>query len=281
MTAMGDGIRLAFDTYAYTDLQSLPVVACLERIARTGYASIDVPAANGASTDPRSFSPERRRLTRGTADRLALKIGAAVGLAPVTDGIVGARGIELKSTIDLAAELGAGVATFLIGGPQPNIAPEELWQKTTDAIKEAVAYGVAKHVSLALSGIWPTSIVNNVDRMLKLLDDVASPDFGVVFDPCALTVIGVDAGAFVVRFGARIRHVLIRDYVGQYPKFEYKLLGSGEMNYVPIFRAMAETPFHGSLAVIGTTEMKFEDACSRGFDEATDSLARAGVKVAK
>ena len=81
-------MRLAFYTYSYTDRLEMPIEKCLRRIADTGYSGIDVSGTNGRSDDPRSFDPERRRLTRQTADKLDLRLEAIITHAQLTDTLV-------------------------------------------------------------------------------------------------------------------------------------------------------------------------------------------------
>src|SRR5438309_1083143 len=79
-----DTMKLSFYTYSYTDRLKLPVADCLERIARAGYAGIDESGTFGASEDPHSVLPERRRLVRETAKRCGLSVEAVVTHAELT-----------------------------------------------------------------------------------------------------------------------------------------------------------------------------------------------------
>ncbi|MGE3822276.1 MAG: sugar phosphate isomerase/epimerase family protein [Isosphaeraceae bacterium] len=273
-------MRLSFYTYSYTDRLNLPVVACLERIAAAGYSGIDVSGTHGASDDPRSFDAERRTLTRRTAQRLGLRIEAVVTHATLTDTLADPDrpDLDLVGTIDLAVALGATVVTFHMGGEHPGIGRDELWAKVVKAVAEAADHGAARHVALAVDGIWPTWLVRDADSLARLFDDVGSVNFGVNFDPCYLTLIGVDLNAFLGRFASRAVHAHLKDHRGTYPRWEHKVPGQGSMNYENVFRIMDKSGFKGSAAVECFTDMPFEETCDAGSKDMRDAARRAGVE---
>lgn len=270
-------MRLVFYTYSYTDRLDMPTGLCLERIAWKGYSGIDVSGTHGRSEDPRSFDADRRRLTRDTARRLNLRIEGVITHAELTRTLAGDQPLDLVGSIELAADLGAQGVTFHMGGPQPSIEPAALWKRTVDWIRTAVAAGDAKKIWLAVDGIWPPWIVNSPDSLARLFDEVGADSFGVNFDPCYLTLMGIDPVSFAARFAHRIRHAHLKDHVGRYPKWEHRIPGQGEMDYVAVFRALAAAKFEGSAAVECFIDMPFETACDQGFDAMTRAMTQAGV----
>lgn len=275
-------MRLSFYTYSYTDRLNLSIADCLARIARTGYAGIDESSTFGPAINSSSVSADRRRTIRETAQKNKLRVEAVITHAELTATLVGPTRLDLKQSIDLATDLGADVVTFHIGGPQKEIAERELWSKVVETLKTAANYGASKHVSLAIDvGVWTPWITNTSDQLARLFADVGSDNFGVNFDPSYLTLIDVDPVRFVKRFAARIRHVHLKDHVGKYPKWEHRIAGKGEMNYVPIIEALAAAKFAGSLAVECFTDMKFEEACDDGYAAMSAAFGKAGVKLAR
>ena len=138
-------------------------------------------------------------------------VGVLIALGGMlTDGK--GQPLDLKGTIDLAVDVGASVATFHMGGYHPGLSRDDEWKRTVAAIQDAVAYGDARHVSLAVDGIWLTWIVDSLDSLERLFDDVGGKTFGVNFDPSYLTLLGYDAVKFIARFKNRIRHVHLKDH---------------------------------------------------------------------
>jgi sugar phosphate isomerase/epimerase len=275
-------VRLSFYTYSYTDKLQMPTVDCLERIAKTGYAGIDVSGTNGNSEDPKSFDAALRTLTRKTAERLGLKIEAVITHASLTDSLVPNRNpMDLNGSIDLAVDLGAPVVTFHLGGYPDGVDQKAFWKTTVDAIRAASEYGAAKHVQLAVDGIWPTWLADSPATLAKMFDDVGHANFGVNFDPSYLTLIDVDPPAFAKQFAKRIMHVHLKDHRGGLPKWTHLIPGRGEMNYARVFEALKKHGFAGSAAVECFTEMKFEEACDDGFAKTTAAARMGGVTFEK
>lgn len=273
-------MRLAFYTYSYTDRLNLSIPECFARIAKTGYAGIDESSTFGTAVNSDSVPANRRKLIRDTARRDKLRVEAIVTHAALTDAIKTDSGLDLKASIDLASDLGGDVVTFHLGGPRKDVPERELWKATAAAIKTAADYGDSKHVKLAIDlGVWPEWIVTTYDDLARLFEDVGSESFGVNFDPSYLAVAGNDSVAFVKRFASRIRHVHLKDHIGKYPKFEHRIPGRGEFDYVPMIRALGEGKFAGALAVECFTDMKFEDACDAGYATLAKAFEKAGVKL--
>ncbi|MBP87714.1 MAG: hypothetical protein CMJ64_13490 [Planctomycetaceae bacterium] len=273
-------MRLSFYTYSYTDRLEMPIELCLKRIAKAGYSGIDVSGTNGRSADPLSFDQERRKLTRRIAEDLDLHVEAIITHAQLTDTLVdpARKPLDLKGSIDLAQDLGGSVVTFHMGGYHDGTPRDVLWKRAVAAIAEAADYGMARHVAIAVDGIWPVWIDDSEAALARLFGDVGSANFGVNFDPCYLTLMGVDPVPFARRFHDRIVHGHLKDHEGKYPKWTHLLPGRGEMDYARIFRALADLTFSDSVAVECFTDMKFEEACDICF-VAMQNAARAG-KVA-
>ncbi len=266
-------MRLSFYTYSYTDRLKMPIVPCLERIARAGYSGIDVSGTNGNSADPRSFDASRRKLTRRTAERLKLRLEAVITHAGLTDSLADSKQkpLDLVGTVDLAADLGATVVTFHMGGYHEGIDRKKEWNNAVVAIRKAAEHGESKHIKIAVDGIWPVWINDSPDTQQRLFDEVDSEHFGINFDPCYLTLMGVDPVKFARRFAKRIVHSHLKDHKGKYPKWTHLLPGRGVLAYDRIFRGLKEAGFRESASVECFTNMKFETAC----DECHASMVKA------
>jgi sugar phosphate isomerase/epimerase len=276
-------MRLSFYTYSYTDRLDMPIEMCLKRIAKAGYSGIDVSGTKGPSEDPKSFDDARRRLTRETAEKLELRVEAIITHAQLTDSLVDPKRkpLDLKGTVDLAQDVGGSVVTFHMGGYHESVPRETVWKKAVEAIRDAADYAMAKHIDIAVDGIWPVWIDDSPDELERLFKDVGAENFGVNFDPCYLTLMGVDPVKFAKQFHKRIVHGHLKDHKGKYPKWTHLLPGEGEMNYQRVFRALADLKFAESVAVECFTDMKFEQACDECFVAMRDAAAAGEVEFAK
>ncbi len=273
-------MRLVFYTYSYTDRLDLPIHETFARIAQTGYCGIDESSTYGKHLNPDSVSDERRKLIRESAKKNKLRVEAIVTHGDLTTSLFADEKLDLAAAVDLAADLGGDVVTFHLGGSVDGVSDDEVWKKTVAEIKQASDYGDTKHVRLAIDcGPWPVWIVKNNDDLAKLFDAVGSKSFGVNFDPCYLAVAGIDPIDFVRRFGDRIRHVHLKDHTGRYPKFDHKIPGQGELDYVPLIKALAQAKFRDALAIECFTDMKLEEACDVGYATLKKAFDHAGVKM--
>jgi sugar phosphate isomerase/epimerase len=271
-------MRLVFYTYSYTDRLDLPIPETFERIARTGYCGIDESSTYGPHLNSDSVTAERRQLIRETAKKNQLRVEAIISHGELTGSLFAAEKLDLKSAIDLAADLGGDVTTFHLGGPVKGVSPDEVWNKTVAAIKDAASYGDTRHVRLAIDlGPWPEWIVKSGDDLAKLFADVGSKSFGVNYDPSYLTVMGIDPVKFAERFGGRIRHVHLKDHTGRYPDFKHKLPGQGELDYVAIVKALHKAKFKDALAIECFTDMPLAEACDVGYATLKKAFETAGV----
>lgn len=273
-------MRLVFYTYSYTDRLDLPVPDTLARIAKTGYCGIDESSTYGKHLNSDSVSAERRKLIRETAKQNKLRVEAIITHGELTTSLFAGEKLDLLAAVDLAADLGGDVVTFHLGGSVDGVSDAEVWNKTVAEIKKASDHGDTKHVRLAVDcGPWPVWIVKTNDDLAKLFQDVGSKSFGVNFDPCYLAVAGIDPLGFVDRFGARIRHVHLKDHKGKYPKFDHKIPGQGDLDYVPLIKALHKAKFQDALAIECFTDMKLEDACDVGYATLKKAFEQAGVPM--
>jgi sugar phosphate isomerase/epimerase len=275
-------MRLAFYTYSYTDKLNLSIPETFARIAKAGYCGIDESSTFGPHVNSDSVSPERRKLIRETARRHKLRVEAIITHAELTSSLFGGEKLDLLAAVDLAAELGGDVVTFHLGGPVKGVGDDDVWTRTVAEIKRAADHGDTKHVRLAIDcGPWPTWIVKNNDDLARLFREVGSKTFGVNFDPCYLAVAGIDPVGFAERFGERIRHAHLKDHRGRYPKFDHKIPGQGELDYVSVVKALAKAKFQGALAIECFTDMPLDEACDVGYATLAKAFRINGVEFCR
>ena len=275
-------MRLSFYTYSYTDRLKMSIPECLKRIKKTGYSGIDVSGTNGNSADPKSFDKARRKLTRETTERLALRVEAIITHGVLTNSLFGkGTPLDLKGTVDLASDIGGKVVTFHMGGYPKGEDRKKVWKKTVDYIRAASDYGAGKHIAMAVDGIWPEWIDSSPNVLKKLFDDVNHENFGVNFDPSYLTLMGVDPVEFAKRFKERIVHAHLKDHRGKYPKWTHLMPGRGEMKYDRVFEALDKLKFQHSVAVECFTNMKFETACDDCYKAMVGAAAKKRVAFKK
>ncbi|MFN0198453.1 MAG: sugar phosphate isomerase/epimerase family protein [Planctomycetaceae bacterium] len=273
-------MRLAFYTYSYTDRLKMTIEECHPHIAATGYTSVDVSGTYGPSEDPRSFDEALRKATRESSEKDKLRVEAIITHADLTGSFDNPdrKPLDLIGSTDLAAAVGGDVVTFHMGGPRKDIAPEELWKRVVDWLQKACDDAATRHVRIAVDGIWPEWINDSPDALERLFKDVDRKNMGVNFDPCYLTLMGVDPAEFAHRFHDRIFHAHLKDHKGAYPKWTHHIPGAGEMDYVKVFKALKEIRFRDAAAVECFTDMPFALACDDGYAAMQKAAKAAGTE---
>ena len=266
-------MRLAFYTYSYTDRLEMPIEPALEKIAATGYEGIDISGTHGNSADPLSVKPELRELTRRTAGRLGLEIEAIITHAGLADSLFTEEPLDLKGSVDLAVDVGAPVVVFHMGGPKDDEEKRaEAWKRVVAYVKEALDYAVPRGVGLAVDGVWKDWIVETPESFLQLHDEIGSPSFGINFDPCYLTLLGLDPVEVAHMWKERIVHAHLKDHVGAYPDWEHKIPGQGDVDYPRVVQALRDIDFRAAISIETFTSMDFAEACEVGYAALAPSM---------
>lgn len=273
-------MRLAFYTYSYTDRLKMPIAECHPHIAETGYTGIDVSGTFGPSDDPRSYTEALRKETRESSEKDDLRVEAIITHADLTGSLQNPERtpLDLVGTNDLAAAIGGDVVTFHMGGPREDIPTEKLWSLVVEHLQHACDNAIARHIRIAVDGIWPEWINDTPDALERLFDDVDRMNMGVNFDPCYLTLMEVNPIEFAHRFHDRIWHAHLKDHKGKYPKWTHHIPGEGDMDYVKVFKALKEIRFNDAVAIECFTDMPFAGACGKGYAAMAKAAKAAGVE---
>jgi len=267
-------MRLAFYTYSYTDRLNMPIEPVLERIAAAGYGGIDVSGTHGPSADPNSVTQAIRHQTKETTDRLGLRIEAVITHETLTDSLLSGHPLKLQGSVDLAADLGAPVVVFHMGGPREGAdGHPEMWRRVVDYLKKALDDAHRRNVKLAVDGIWYGWIAETPEAFLKLHDDIGSDSFGINYDPCYLTLLGLDPVKVAHLWKGRILHAHLKDHVGVYPNWEARIPGQGTMDYARVVGGLHEIGFNEAISIETFTDMDFEASCTIGFQTLSPAVS--------
>ncbi len=266
-------MRLAFYTFSYTDKMEMSVEAALKTIALSGYDGIDISGTHGNSADPLSVTPELRRLTRNTATRLGLRIEAIITHAILTDSLFTEEPLDLAGSVDLAVEVCAPLVVFHMGGPTRDADNgDEVWRRVVEYLKKSLDYAAAREIKLAVDGVWKGWLTETPESFLQLHDDVASPHFGINFDPCYLMLLGLDPVNVAQQWGKRIVHAHLKDYEAAWPDFEHRIPGRGVVDYPRVVQALKDIDFDEAISIETFPDMAFDDAVTEGYDALRPSI---------
>ncbi len=193
-----------------------PTVFGLRKTREIGFDSIDIFA------DPLDLDVRERRLIKNECDRLALPIISlpcvAVGLIDFNPSVRAFHIDRVKAYLDLAYEYEAKNLLLVLGEYIWNkevIAPAEQWRLGVEAVGELGRRAAELDLEIALElEPFPLSLVNNVDTMVRFLDDVDLPNVMANLDISHLVLSRVDASE-IRRLRGRVGHVHLSDCDGR------------------------------------------------------------------
>lgn len=149
--------------------------------------------------------------------------------------------------IDCCGDFGGQV--MVIGSPkQRNVVDgqtyEDTWKRTADLFRACLPLAEARRVTLCFEPLatTETNFVNTADEGVKMVKEIAHPNFKVHLDVKAMCGEG-ESVADIIR-----RNIA---YAGHFHANDANLLGPGmgDTDFIPIFRALKECDYTGYVSV--------------------------------
>lgn len=225
-----------------------PTAFGLQKTKEIGFDTIDL------SVDPLELDVRQRRLIKDECDRLGLPIVSiccvAVGLIDFNPPVRDFHLRRGRAFLDLAYEYGARNVLLVIGEYIWNrevIPPAEQWRLGVEAVRELGQYAGAlgREIVLELEP-FPLSLVNNVDTMLRFLDDVGLPNVKANIDISHLVLSRVRPEE-LRRLKGRAGHVHLSDCDG---KLHGDLPpGRGVVPFRPYLEEIKRLEIDGSISI--------------------------------
>lgn len=244
----------------------------IDLLAGLGYDGIAITPDVG-ELDVFDLDPERVRAVRDHADERGVAIAIETGARYVLDPFrkhrpnlmdPSAKGRErrvdhYRRSIDLAADLGAGVVSIWSGaayehvsGDAPDADPaatEPLWERLTAAIVPVLDHARARGVRIGFEP-EPGMFVERPAGYLELARRLGprSGELGLTLDLGHLVVTGdMPAASLVRRLRSHLIHVHLDD--ARAGVHEHLQLGSGELDLADALSALKEVGYSGMAAV--------------------------------
>ena len=225
-----------------------PTVFGLQKTKEIGFDTIDV------FVDPLEIDIRERRLIKNECDRLELPIVSlacvAVGLIDFNSSVRRFHEGRVRAYLDLAYEYEAKNVLLVIGEYIWNkevIPPEEQWRTGVEAVRRLGerAGELGLEIVLELEP-FALSLVNNIDTMVRFLDDVGLKSVKANIDVSHLVLSKV-APQELRRLKGRAGHVHISDCDG---KVHGDLPpGRGVVPFEPYLREIKDLGIDGAVSI--------------------------------
>lgn len=208
-------MKLGLINSAWVQAQQ-PTVFGLEKTKELGFDCIDIFA------DPLDLDVVERRLVKRECDRLGLPIISlpcvAVGLIDFNPSVRSFHIQRVRAYLDLAYEYEAKNVLIVIGEYIWNrevIPPAEQWQLGVNAVRALGQRAAELDLEIVLElEPFPLSLVNDVETMVRFLDDVELANVKANIDISHLVLSRVPAGE-IARLKGRVGHVHLSDCDGK------------------------------------------------------------------
>lgn len=220
----------------------------IELTKEIGFDTIDIFA------DPLETQPQERRRIRETCLAVNLPVVStvccALGIADFNAPVRQFHIDRAKRYLDFAYDLHGKNMLLVVGEYIWNrevITPEDQWKWAVEGVRELGAYAQQLGVEIAVE-IEPfhLSIVNNIAKMRRFLEDVSMPNVKANIDVSHLAL-AKDAPDRILELRGKIGHVHLSDCDGK--KHGDLPPGRGVVDFPPFLKALADSGFQGTVSI--------------------------------
>ena len=220
----------------------------IHKTKELGFDTIDI------FTDPLDIDVRERRLIKDECDRVGLPIVSiccvAVGLIDFNPSVQRFSLDRCKAYLDLVYEYDAKNLLLVLGEylwAQEVIPPAEQWKTGVENCRRLADYAEKLGVQIALElEPFPLSLLNNIDNMVRFIDDVNHPALRANIDVSHLLLADVGP-AELKKLSGRAIHVHISDCDG---KVHGDLPpGRGVMDFPPYLEEIKALVIEGSISI--------------------------------
>jgi sugar phosphate isomerase/epimerase len=213
-----------------------------------GFDTIDIFA------DPLEIGVQERRLIRDTCQEAGLPVISvvccALGIADFNAPVRRFHVERAKRFLDLGCELYARNLLLVLGEyiwQQEVITPRDQWNWAVETVREVGAYAadIGLEVAIELEP-FHHSLVNDLPKMVRFLDDVSHPAVKANLDISHLALARTEAPE-IARLAGRIAHVHFSDCDGT--RHGDLPPGRGVVEFMPYLRELKKTGFGGTISI--------------------------------
>jgi sugar phosphate isomerase/epimerase len=266
---------LPLGSAVYTYLWECPLEAAIERCARLGFATLEVPTTPPFLW-PAHFGPfERRQLRRRMRDAGVRLFSLNptfldLNLISLNPAIREASLAEAKETVRLAADLGAELVVLAPGRRHPLIPSplDDAEEVAVEQIGECVELATQVGVTIGVENV-PGLFVATGSQVARLVERVDSLRCRAVFDVAnALMVEDPAAGLTAVA-----QHLALVHYSdARRDAWAHLPVGMGEVDFTAATRTLREVGFEGPVIL----EVTYPEDPDGGLSSSIEELSRLG-----
>ncbi len=235
-------------------LHQLPPTKMVERVARAGYAGVELNAETLPFAKPHvtpETSAQDRAAIVDACNNNALRIpalGAKMNMVGENPQAREHAIVFVKGCIDLAADMDVPFVHILSGKPAASVDRKTAWRWFAGAVQTLTDYAQSKGIELGIEAIVG-QLFRSVDDFHRLYADLPGVPFQVNFDPSHFIVQGEEPRRVTDELGDKIHHVHLKDGKGLFPDFSFPPLGQGNIDFSDLVQRLHGVGYAGALSV--------------------------------
>lgn len=250
--------RLGYNTNGF---KSHPLLVTIEILADIGYRSvaisIDHHAVNPWAHDIDAQLATVEQLLKRKQMRCVIETGAGFLLDPWRKhqpSLISATPIDrerrlnfLKKAIYVAARINAEAVSFWAGQPLNNVDKNKAWTWLVQGCQDLCETASQVDVALALEP-EPGMLVESLADYDRLKSEINHTRLGLALDlGHAHLTESCSPAALIQTYSEDIRTIHIEDM--RRPVHEHLMFGDGEIDFIPVFKALKGSGYTGSVCV--------------------------------
>ena len=238
-----DMSRVSACTYPLIDR---PAEEAMKIIAAAGFKKVDLLGRSPhLSLDPKACDPAALKAAAEAQGVQIANLGTYVGKGFASeDPTVQENELQqVRRAIDVAVFFGARSIRVSAGDDDPTCIDRIVpwFQRSAEYAAENKVYMGFENHGGGISG--------QPQRCRELAENVGSPFFGVLYEPCNLIAAGTDYRAALDIMRDHIVHTHFKDGAVAEGKFERTMMGEGQINFVWIVEQLDALRYDGDVAL--------------------------------
>lgn len=256
-------MRISLSTRAFN---GMPIEKIAEKAARTGYSGIEIWVEKPYISADILY--QNRQYIRDVLDHYSLElavIGSTIGeFSTVSDRRCECELEELEKILMSMSTLKCRMLEVRPGGPNSFIAEKYQYYKSIYWIKRCASLASEYDCNILLA-LGNGTLMDHMDSILEYMDMLERTNVGLIHDAGNMYISDTDYGVSSVELlGDKIFHIRVKDVMrvngdiieGTFHSrtiygneiFKYQPLGEGDVDYVPLFKALIDDEYEGFIS---------------------------------